>query len=381
MAGPARRTIDCFAVAAPGTEPLVAGELRALGIEGLRREAGGVAWRGTTRQLYTANVWSRLASRVLVGAGGFRAVSLPQLEAEAARLEWGSWIGPGVRPVLRVHASSGSPLFHTGAIAERIARVAGGTDDPDAPEQLVVVRVRGERVEISVDSSGEHLHRRGWRLATAKAPLRETLAAALLVAGGWRPGDALVDPFCGSGPIVVEAALASLGLAPGRDRAFAFSRWPAFEPGTWASVRAGVLDAERRAEDVVTAPLWGSDRDDGAVAAARANAERAGVGHAVTFTCAAVSDAVAPDGAAAPGWLVANPPYGGRVGDGDLRNLYARFGDVARTRFAGWGVALLVADARLAAHTGLPGRVVLRTANGGIGVVVWATGVSGPGRS
>jgi putative N6-adenine-specific DNA methylase len=371
---------DCFAQCTPGLEGVLAAELRALGVRAARPDRGGVGFRATTRQLYAANTWLRTANRVLVRVGSFRARTWDELRAGASALDWRPYLRPGVVPELRV-TSSRSKLYHTGAIAEHLVAALGGAaprpgaDGPAA--QLVVARVLADRVVLSVDSSGEALHRRGWRLEGAKAPLRETLAAAVVLASGWDHASPLVDPFCGSGTIPVEAALVARDLAPGRNRSFAFQGWPAFEPGTWASVRGEVA---ARARPHAAAPILGSDRDAGAVAAARANAARAEVGEDITFAEAAVSAAVpppSPRGPAAPGWLLANPPYGGRVRGGDLRDLYARLGDVARRRFPGWGAGLLVADARLAGQARLRWRERLATTNGGIDVRLLVAEVPG----
>jgi putative N6-adenine-specific DNA methylase len=252
----------------------------------------------------------------------------------------------------------------------------------------VVARVLGDRVTLSVDTSGEALHKRGWRQEVSRAPLRETLASAIVLAAAWDAASPLVDPFCGSGTIVVEAALQARDLAPGRDRGFAFQAWPDFEAGTWASVRGEV--ASRARPLPAGAVLAGRDRDAGAVEAARANAARAGVGDDVTFTRAALSDFDAPatgaGRAARRGWIVTNPPYGARVSSGhDLRDLYARLGDVARRHVPGWRVAILAADTRLAAQAHLRLETLLATTNGGIDVSLLAADVpelpAWPGRA
>ncbi|MGI8937537.1 MAG: THUMP domain-containing class I SAM-dependent RNA methyltransferase, partial [Iamia sp.] len=214
------------------------------------------------------------------------------------------------------------------------------------------------------------LHHRGWRGPSAKAPLRETVAAACLTASGWTPDRSLVDPFCGSGTFVIEAARRAAGIAPGADRGFAFQGWPTFAPGTWASVQAHV-DGLRTTE--VIAPILGRDRDAGAAEATRENAARAGVGDRVTVEHGAVSDARPPDGASG-GQLIANPPWGGRTaGGGDLRDLHARIGQVAKGAFPGWDVALLVADPRLARSTGLDFSVRLHARAGANDISLLAT--------
>ena len=368
---------------------MCAAELEGLGIRTGPLATGGVPFTATTRQLYQANLWLRTATRVLLRLGTFEAHSFDALQREAAALPWDSHLRPDDEPVFRV-SSTASDLFHTEAVAEHLATLLGGrgrlgTDtrpgQKPVPEMEVwppsiVVRLVHNRVTISVDASGEPLYRRGWRQNLAKAPLRPTLAAAMLLAAGWDPTTPLVDPFCGSGTIPIEAALLGRGWAPGRGRDFAFQRWPNFEPGTWASVAGAARAAEQPADTTPTPParILAGDRDAGAVAATRANATRAGVSDALIVRCAAVSDLGIDDNVGRPapgpaGMLVTNPPYGERVGSGaDLRGLYARLGQVAKTSFPGWGVALLVHDPALAGHTGLPLTELLRTSNGGIPV-------------
>jgi putative N6-adenine-specific DNA methylase len=251
---------------------------------------------------------------------------------------------------------------------------AGGGPAP----ALVVVRLARDLCTLSVDSSGALLHRRGYRLATAKAPVRETLAAGMLLAARWDPDAPLVDPFCGSGTIVIEAALLAQRAAPGAARRFAFVDWPDFDPGVWQGL---VEEAEAQRSAGPFPPIVGADRDAGAIEAARANAARAGVGHLATFSHQSVSALAAPPG---PGWIVTNPPYGVRLrgkaerGGLDLRNLYAQFGRVLRERCLGWQVAVLAGDPRLAQSSGLgfdPARTV-RMVNGGLAVQLLQATVS-----
>jgi putative N6-adenine-specific DNA methylase len=379
----------CFAVCTPGLEPLLADELRGLGIRQERGDRGGIAFAATTRQLYAANLFLRTATRVLVRAASFDAPTFAALEREARRVPWDRWLAPGTRVAFRV-GSTASRLYHTGAIAQRLGGVvpgeverSGGEDDDDsgdgaaAGRQLVLVRVVRDRVAISLDASGEPLFRRGWRQATAKAPLRETLAAAMILATGWDGSTPFVDPLCGSGTIAIEAALLARGMAPGRQRDFAFRRWPSFEPGTWASVR-GQAAAAVRPERPVT--VIAADRDPGAVRATCGNAERAGVADALEVRQASLADLEPPaaDDARSSvrpaGWVVTNPPYGVRVQAGrDLRELYATLGAVVRRVFSGWGVGLLVADPALAAQSRLRLAARFRTSNGGIPVRFLAT--------
>jgi putative N6-adenine-specific DNA methylase len=257
-----------------------------------------------------------------------------------------------------------SKLYHNRGIAERLERIVGAdaaTGDPSRTARFQVRAVR-DHFTISADASGELLHRRGYRLETAKAPLRETLAAAMLLGCGWDGSTALVDPFCGSGTIPIEAALLARRIPPGLNRAFAFQSWPDFDAELWTGIRAA---AESRI--LATAPpIIGSDRDAGAIEAARANADRAGVGATIVLRNAPLS---AMEAAPGPGLLLTNPPYGVRVGEEKaLRNLYAQLGNVVRTRLPGWRVALLGANPRLEGQVGVPLHEVWRTSNGGIPV-------------
>ncbi len=337
-------------------------------------------------QLFALNAQSRLASRVLMRLAEFPARDFSTLEKQAARIGWKTVLGAGAEVRLRVTCRK-SRLYHSDAVAERVARGITGAvkdarvttkarsddDDENAAEsaQLIVVRLEHDVCTISADSSGELLHRRGWRQAVAKAPLRETLAAAMLAGMEWRGERALVDPFGGSGTIGIEAALLARRMAPGLSRSFAMESWP----GASLKVFAAARDA-LRAQVLPSAgvPIVIRDRDAGAIAAARANAERAGVAADVVIEQGALSDtdlaAIAP-----AGLVLTNPPYGLRVSDGaDLRALFARLGDVVRAGGRGWQLALFMpADKALLGQLRLRTSSRLRTSNGGIAVELLAT--------
>src|SRR5689334_3417949 len=330
--------LACFAVVAPGLEALMAEELRALGaVQPLlveEAEPGGVGFRTDQAGLYAANLHLRMASRVLVRLGSFHAAGFPELVRHARRLPWARFVGSGQGVVFRV-TSRKSRLYHQGTVAQRLleavsAGVAVGPPDSERGAQEFVVRLFRDECTVSADASGELLHRRGYRLESAKAPLRETLAAAMLAGAGWSGQAPLLDPMCGSGTIPIEAAMVARRIPPGLGRSFAFERWSDFDRRAWDTVRE-----RSRAQVLASSPvlIQGSDRDAGAVQASAANAERAGVGADIEWRRASIS-AIAPSGA--PGWIVANPPYGVRVGDRKrLRNLYAQFGNVLRARCSG----------------------------------------------
>jgi putative N6-adenine-specific DNA methylase len=363
----------CLAVCAPGLEALTGDELTALGVRLRRTLLGGVEFSANDRQLYAANLWLRTATRLLVRVGtGLTAHTFDELERQVGDLDWAPWLAAGTRPQLRV-SSLASHLYHTGAVAERLEELLA---TGDAPGPMVVVRIIHDRVMVSVDSSGDPLYRRGWRLDQGEAPLRETLAAALVIASGWDRRSPLVDPLCGSGTIAIEAALLAADLPPGGGRRFAFEQWPSFQPGTWASVAGEARARSASAPVVARRMVRATDRDAAAVRAATANAQRAGVAGWLELGQSSLSELTAPRGG--PGWLVTNPPYGKRVGGGDLRNLYANLGAVVRDRLDGWHVGLLVADVVAAGHSGLALHERLHTANGGIPVSFLVTDESGP---
>jgi putative N6-adenine-specific DNA methylase len=379
-----------FAVAAPGLAPLVAEELRVMGLRPTAADDAGVAFAAHDTGIWTANLRLRTASRVLVRLGEFRAEDFRTLEREARALPWETFLEAGASPALRVTCRK-SRLYHSDAVAGRVAdaiahRIGGrgawavatadeqeGADDEGAEEgadappvaPLVVVRFLHDVCTVSVDASGALLHRRGYRQAVGRAPLRETLAAAMLLAAGYDGSAPLLDPLCGSGTIPIEGAMIARGLAPGRQRRFAFERWPRFDAGRWAAMLA---EADERALPRAPHDIVGSDRDEGAVAMAAENAGRAGVAADVRFERRAVS-ALGP--LPERGWVVANPPYGKRVGEsGALRDLWARLGDVLRVRAPGWRAALLGPDPALERQLRLPLTPSLRTTNGGIPVRV-----------
>lgn len=372
-----------FAVTAPGLAPLAAQELTALGIIPESIDAAGVAFATELAGVARANLELRTASRVLVRVDEFRAATFHELEKRTARIDWSRWLAPGRDVSLRVTCRK-SRLYHSGAVAQRVAaqlegvggRIstgAGSADgaspddrEEDGDSQLLVVRILHDRCTISLDSSGALLHRRGYRQGAGKAPLRETLGAALLLASGWIPGTPLVDPFCGAGTLPIEAALMARRMAPGRQRSFALERWPGVDASVIARIRH---ESTGRELPSAAAMIVGSDRDAGAIADARDNAERAGVAADIQFEVRAVSSLAFPAGFSTMGAVVTNPPYGVRVGDGrTLRNLYARTGAVLRSVCPGWRIALVAADRRLVGELGIPLDDRVRTSNGGLSV-------------
>jgi putative N6-adenine-specific DNA methylase len=375
-----------FVTSELGLEECTANELRGLGLLTSSRatktkrsqdnqtddERGGVEFKGDLKAIYSANLSLRTANRVLVRVGDFHAAAFSELRKKASRLPWEQYLAPGQSVALKVTCHK-SRLYHVNAVAERVIGAIGdhlgklpllnSFDDTveEKPPQLFIVRMMQDHCTISADSSGELLHRRGYRLATAKAPIRETLAAGVILASGWDMESPLIDPFCGSGTIPIEAAQMACGIAPGNARRFAFMDWPDFDLALWEAVLA---DNKRRFVSRIP-KIMASDRDAGAIEMAYANAERAGVADYIEFSCQAVS-AIEPTGT---GWVVTNPPYGHRVSARkDLRNLYAQFGNVLREKCPDWHVAILCSELRLLGNTGMKLDTGLSLVNGGVAV-------------
>lgn len=373
---------EAFAITAPGLAPLCAAELTALGLVPTAIDDAGVAFAADAAGLARANLWLATASRVVLRLATFEARGFPELERHARRVPWGAVVATGRAVRLRVTARK-SRLYHTGAIAERLwgvltslgavpAHETAADDEDDAEHvttddaQLLVVRVHRDVVTISADTSGDLLHRRGWRQATAKAPMRETLAAALLATGGYDGTAPLVDPLAGSGTIAIEAARRARGLAPGLDRRFAFEQWPGMDPAPLAHLRAAV---RTEARPHAPAPIVANDRDPGAIAAIRGNAERAGVLADLDIRQEPASRLAFPRG---PGLVATNPPYGRRItGGDDPRNLAAALGTAWRRAAAGWRVAIVAPTPALARAFALPLAPAVETRNGGLAIAFY----------
>jgi len=348
-----QRTYDLFAACPPGLEGLLASELSGLGAARIEPGRGGVGFAGGPAVLARVNLCSRYATRVLVRLAVFRAVHLAQLDKRSRRVAWADWIA--ARTPVRVRASCHrSRIYHSGAAAERVAKaLADGSGArlvraKGTAAVEVLVRLDDDLCTLSLDSSGEPLWHRGAKREVAQAPLRENLAAAALGLAGYDGGEALLDPMCGSGTFVLEAASIALDRAPGRDRGFAFEAWPGRDSAVLAAERERAKAAER---DRPAAGLFASDSAAAAVGMARRNLERAGLSEWVALERRPVADLEPP---AERGLWICNPPYGRRLGRAQaLTELYATLGRVFTERFAGWRLALLTTGDELAEATGL----------------------------
>jgi putative N6-adenine-specific DNA methylase len=342
---------EIFLVTAPGLESVLCAEARAAGFRDATPVKGGATVQGGWPEVWRANLELRGATRVLARIAEFRALHLAQLDKRARKVAWGEILRADV-PV-RVEATCRkSRIYHDRAAAQRVETAireqAGAPISADAA-LVIKARIDDDLCTISVDTSGESLHKRGHKEAVAKAPMRETMAALFLRQCGYDGAEPVVDPMCGSGTFVIEAAEIAAGLKPGRSRRFAFEQLASFDAAAWRRMRA-------RSGGTVSTPdvrFHGSDRDAGAIRMAESNAERAGVAALTRFRQHAISDLVAPDGP--PGLVIVNPPYGARIGEGrHLAPLYRALGETLAARFTGWRVGLVTNEAALAQATGLP---------------------------
>jgi putative N6-adenine-specific DNA methylase len=352
-----------FAICPPGLEQVLSREV------GAKASAGGVELEGDLVRVAQLNLTLRTATRVLLRLGDFRATTFADLVRKARSLPFDLCLRKGEPVALRVTCRK-SRLYHSGAVAERVREAieerlgapppeATADEEADSPPQLILARFDHDVCTVSADTSGALLHRRGYRLAQSRAPLRETLAAAMLLAAGYDGSAALADPLCGSATIAIEAALIARRRAPGIARAFALERWPGFDGRALARLRD---EARGRELPKVPQAILASDSDPAAVQAAHENAGRAGVQADVHVEERALRDVRLEPG---PGLVVTNPPYGVRL-SADLTRIYSDLGDLVRR--SGYRLAVLAANRRGAAAAKLRLEPAFRTQNGGIPV-------------
>jgi putative N6-adenine-specific DNA methylase len=339
---------EIYLVATPGLEAPLCDEAKAAGFADATVVQGGVAFPGTWQDVWAANLKLRGATRVLARVASFRAMHLAQLDKRARKVEWASFLAPNV-PVVVEASCKRSRIYHAGAAAQRVSQaIAEEFGAPIAEDAAlrIMVRIEDDLVTVSIDTTGESLHKRGFKEAVNKAPMRETMAAMFLRQCGYDGTQPVFDPMCGSGTFVIEAAEIALELLPGRERSFAFEHLPSFNPKAWASMRAA------QKPDDVAPRFHGSDRDAGAIRMSDENAARAGVGALTQFTLQSIETVEPIPGDA--GIVILNPPYGTRIGNkAPLTGLYRSIGTVLKTHFRGWTVGIITSDRDLARATGL----------------------------
>lgn len=347
-----------FAPCPRGLEQPLADELQRLDATAIATADGGVAFQGSQALAYHANLESRLASRILWRVGGGKYTSERDVHALAARIPWPRYFRPD--RTLRVDvAATRSPLasleFATltikDAIVDRFRAETGSRPSIDkrAPDVRASAYLTGDEATFYLDTSGEPLFKRGYRRDAEDAPIRENLAAGLVVLSGWEPGTPLLDPMCGSGTIAIEAALIAANRAPGLSRTFGFQKLAWYDGPAWQRIRQKALDR------VVARPrdplIFASDQSPAAIAKTSMNAQAAKVDGWMRTECADVLSLVAPTPS---GVLIANPPYGVRLADQqELAALYPKLGDALKKSFAGWYAWFFTGDLRLAKLIGL----------------------------
>ena len=362
------QTFEIFLVAAPGLEDVLCQEAQECGFATATVQPGGVAITGGWPEVWRANLELRCAVRVLARIGSFMAFHLAQLDKRARKFAWGDILRADVPVRVQVTCKK-SKIYHAGAATQRIEtalRESHGMTVSSEAEMVLKVRIDDNVVTLSLDTSGESLHKRGHKEAVGKAPLRETLAASFLRQAGYQGGETVVDPMCGSGTFIIEAAEIAAGLYPGRSRSFAFEQLASFDAARWDAMK----EQTPREPDLL---FYGSDRDQGAIGMSAANAERAGVAHLTRFANQPAGNLTPPEGP--PGLVIVNPPYGARIGNKKLLYpLYGTLGETLKTRFKGWRVGLVTSEPGLAKATGLPwqpqGRAV---SHGGTKIWFWQT--------
>jgi putative N6-adenine-specific DNA methylase len=340
-----------FATCPRGLEPVLAAELHQLQAEKIRAVGGGVAFSGDFLLCYRANLESRIASRVLwqLAIDDYR--NEDDVYRTAFALPWTDWFEPARTIRVDVSATK-SPLTSVNfvtlkikdAVCDKIRRLSGrrpsvNTREPDIPIQG---HLTDHDFTLYLDTTGEPLFKRGMRMATGEAPLRENLAAGILRLAGWVPGTPLLDPMCGSGTILLEAAHMAIDIAPGLGRHFTFEKFKNFDGRRWREL---LQQSTSRQKPRMSQAIYGSDLSGDVLKAARANLMAAGLEKIVSLKQANVLEIFAP---AKEGIIVTNPPYGVRLGEQrTLAEFYPKLGDVLKKRFSGWRAYLLSADMRL----------------------------------
>jgi putative N6-adenine-specific DNA methylase len=347
-----------FATIARGLEEVAARELETLGAGEIRTVFTGVHFTGDTALLYRVNLWSRVLFRVLVPVAEVACGDAGELYREIRRLDWEAYLDPG--QTLAVHCTGKNrELDHTGhtaltvknAIVDRQREREGKRSSVarEEPDIAIVVHIDGDRCSVSLDSSGRSLHRRGDHPAMGRAPLKESLAAAIVALSGWTDELPLLDPFCGSGTLPIEAARAALGIAPGLSRPeFGFQKWRDYRPELWKEL---VKEALSRQKSSPRATIHGSDADGEALRRAIDNARLSRVENCIRFRHEGI-EGLEPPGER--GVLIANPPYGKRLGNAsELGATYRTLGDVLKRRFKGWTAYILSGNKELTQQIGL----------------------------
>ena len=369
-----------FATCPKGMEELLGREILSLAIPHVKQTRSGVFFKGDLQSAYTVCLWSRLANRVLLPLARFEADTPDDLyDRVYHRIQWDDHMTPHEKIAVDFTANQRN-TFHThyaalrvkDAIVDQFRAKTGNRPsvDTDNPDIRINVHMKQAAVQISLDLSGDSLHKRAYRKEGGAAPLKENLAAAILLRADWpqlsRKGAPLVDPLCGSGTLLIEGALMAMDRAPGLLRpTFGFTKWKQHDRTLWQGL---LKEAEARADGTrtVSQGFFGFDGDPGIIAQARANAALAGLENVISFRTRDIKDLTAPE-TPFPGLLIANPPYGERMGKKrNLESLYKTLGDRLILHYEGWSAGVFTAYPELAKKMGLRARKKYRLFNGPI---------------
>ncbi len=349
---------EYFATVARGLEELAVQELTELGAQNVAPGFCGVSFQGDRELLYRVNLWARLPFRILMKLGEFPSLDANELADSIQRIEWAQYLTPDLTMAVTVTGKN-EQLNHSHFTAVQVKRAITNQQtkqfgdrsnvDIDEPDVRINVHIDKDICTVSLDSSGSSLHRRGYRQAVGDAPLKESLAAALMKMSGWTPDLAFVDPLCGSGTLPLEAAMQSLNIAPGIFReSFGFERWLDFDRALFDRLMKEAEAGEKKDVDVT---IVGSDRSYDIIQQAKSNAQKSGVDRYIQFAQLELAEVEAPSDS---GILLCNPPYGERLGrDEDLGAFYKLLGDILKNRFKGWTAYVLSGNKELAKSIGL----------------------------
>ncbi len=358
-------SFEIFLVTVPGMEPTLAQEATSAGFPA-KAVPGGAVFEGDWPDVWRANLQMRGATRVLARIGSFRAFHLAQLDKRARKFDWAAVLRTDVAIKVDV-TTKASKIYHAKAAAQRIetALTAAGIPLSNEAELVLKTRIDDNLVTFSIDTSGPALHIRDHKTFVGKAPMRENLAALFLSQCGYTGSEPVLDPMCGSGTFVIEAAEIATSLLPGRSRSFAFEQLAGFDADAFEALKSTPTKTP-------AAHFFGRDRDAGAIKGAQDNAARAGV--TADFAQGAISDLTRPN--SPPGLVMVNPPYGARIGNKKL--LYGLYGALGKTlmgQLSGWRVGLVTSEPGLAKATGLPFKPAKApVAHGGLRITLFQTG-------
>tara|TARA_B100001057_G_C22794520_1_gene929040 strand:+ start:310 stop:1428 length:1119 start_codon:yes stop_codon:yes gene_type:complete len=362
---------EIFIACVPGLENELLTEVKSIGFKKTKLMVGGIQSFGGWSDVWRANFYLRGATKVLVRFASFRVAHLAQLDKSSRKLDWKNLLK--YKEPFRVETvCRKSKIYHSGAASQRISKaISASIDAKEDPNSNIIIKTRisSDICTISLDSSGEGLHKRGYKIATGKAPIRETLAALFLKKMKFDGSQVVYDPMCGSGTIVIEAAEIALGLPAGRGRAFAFMELPSFKKSEYQKVTTVP-------QKKINLKFYGSDRDKGAIQNSEKNSTTANVENFCHFKVCSISDVTAPT--KQPGIVLVNPPYGNRISERKkLFPLYRSLGKTLSERFVDWHIGIITSDPGLAKATGLTFQDTSTSIdNGGIKVRLYKTKIN-----